>query len=111
MKRKIEIHEAVDHSPRADEISASTGVNDEAKLLGVQWSSDTDLFQLDLSELQNFALSLPLCKRSILRISARVFDPLGLLSSFMVRLKMIFQLLCTNKQSWDEPLEGDLLVA
>ena len=111
LKGKIGDHEgaAVDCVPKPSEIFTSEVVDDEAKLLGVQWDSETDIFRFDFNELQNFALNLPLCKRSILRVSAGVFDPLGFLNPFTVRLKMIFQLLCTSKQSWDEPLEGELL--
>ena len=63
---------------KADNNSAPKGDNDEAKLLGVQWDSNTDNFEFDFSELQNLARSLPLCRSSILRVLAGVFDPLGL---------------------------------
>ena len=55
-------------------------------------------------------MTLPLSKCSIFCISAGVFDPLGFLSFFVVKLKILFQLLCTNRNSWDEPLEGELLL-
>ena len=51
-------------------------IDDDAKLLGVQWDSETDIFQFDFIELQNFVLNLPLCKQSTLRVSAGVFGPL-----------------------------------
>ena len=42
-------------------------------------------------------------------MSAKIFDPLGLISPFIVRLKMLFQTLCTKGQSWDEPLIDNAL--
>lgn len=111
-RKKDEDSEVADcaSTAKTDKNSTPKGDNDEAKLLGVQWDSDTDNFKFDFRELQNFALNLSLYKRSILRVSAGVFDPLDFLNPFVVRLKMLFQLLCTSKQSWDEPLEEDLLI-
>jgi len=53
--------------------------------------------------------SLPPTKRSVLRISAKVVDPLGLLSPFVIRTKILFQTLCKSKLDWDTTLEGELL--
>ena len=55
----------------------------ELKLLGVSWDISKDTFQFDLRDLVNFVKSLPPTKQSILRASAKVFDPLGLLSPFV----------------------------
>ena len=49
---------------------------------------------------------LPANQRSLLRVTASIFDPLGFLSPFVVRLKLLFQTLCCKKVGWDEPLEG-----
>ena len=48
-------------------------------------------------------------KRSILKISGKIFDPLGLTSPITVQFKMLFQTICTNKFNWDDPLPNDLL--
>ena len=53
--------------------------------------------------------TLPPTKRSLLRASAKIFDPLGLLSPFVIGAKILFQTLCKQKQEWDVNLEGDLL--
>ena len=47
-------------------------------------------------------------KRSVLKLTGRVFDPLGFLSPVMIRMKTIFQILCQQKISWDAEPEGDL---
>ena len=78
------------------------------KVLGRCWDTDTDQFYFDFSELIHYASSLPMTKRSVLKLTGRVFDPLGFLSPVMIRMKTIFQILCQQKISWDAELEGDL---
>ena len=53
--------------------------------------------------------SLPPTKRSVLKLSAKLFDPLGLLSPFIVNMKIWFQKLCVDKVNWDDHLEGTML--
>ena len=48
-------------------------------------------------------------KRSILKTSGKIFDPLGLTSPITIQFKMLFQTICTNKFNWDDPLPNDLL--
>ncbi|XP_014835554.1 PREDICTED: uncharacterized protein LOC106913412, partial [Poecilia mexicana] len=47
-------------------------------------------------------------KRSVLRTSARIFDPIGFLTPFTVRVKCLFQEMWEKGLSWDEPLPTDL---
>jgi len=54
------------------------------------------------------ANELPKTKRSVLKLAASVFDPLGLLSPFMISLKVLFQRLCINQVNWHESLSSDL---
>ena len=79
------------------------------KLLGIIWDSQSDQFTFDFSELITYISKLPVTKRSLLKFTAKIFDPLGFLSPFVVRLKMMFQVLCTDKLSWDNPIQGDML--
>ena len=78
------------------------------KVLGMCWDTDTDQFYFDFSELIHYASSLPMTKRSVLKLTGRVFDLLGFLSPVMIRMKTIVQILCQQKISWDAELEGDL---
>ena len=70
----------------------------ELKLLGVSWDISKDIFQFDLMDLVNFVNSLSPTKRSILKSSAKIFDPLGLLSPFVVGIKILFQFLCKQRR-------------
>ena len=70
----------------------------KVRLLGVKWNTEQDEFQFDFKEVTNFVKLLPPTKRSVLRISAKMFDPLGLLSPFIIGAKILFQVLCKSKQ-------------
>jgi len=74
--------------------------------LGANWDHEVDLFQLELSHVIKCSKNLPPTKRSLLRLAAMIFDPLGFISVFTINLKAFFQELCLNKLAWDEPLEG-----
>ena len=47
-------------------------------------------------------------KRSILSISARIYDPLGLLSPITIQMKMLFRIICQDKTSRNTILEKKL---
>lgn len=76
----------------------------KSKVLGIHWDSDSDRFYFDLKNNVEFAKSLPPTKRSVLRLAAKIFDPLGCLSVFTINLKVFFQQLCINNVSWDQKL-------
>ena len=80
-----------------------------SKLLGVAWSSQTDEFLFCFSDLIEYAQGLPVTKRSLLKVTARIFDPLGLISPFIIKLKVLFQALCAESVKWDEPLQDKAL--
>ena len=82
---------------------------EHSKLLGVAWNSHTDQLLFKFDELIDYASSLPPTKRSILKITAKIFDPLGLLGPFVIRLKLMFRRLCMEKVDWDEVLEKELV--
>ena len=79
------------------------------KLPGVIWDNHADQLVFKFDDLIDYANTLPLSKRSVLKISAKIFDPLGLFGPFVIRLKIIFRKLCMEKVEWDDSLQGDLL--
>ena len=79
------------------------------KVLGVNWNTKADEFLFNFTELVKFANTLPVMKRSLLNFSAKVFDPLGFLSPYVIQLKCMFQELCAEKIDWDRKLQGDWL--
>ena len=47
-------------------------------------------------------------KREILRDSAQIYDPLGLLAPVTVKAKILVQTMWKQKIDWDEPLDQEL---
>lgn len=95
-------------------VKATTGPRDNlgdkhVKVLGTNWNTESDQFLFNFADLIDLARSLPVTKRSLLKLGAKIFDPLGLLSPFVVKLKILFQELCIQKIDWDEDLHGSML--
>lgn len=55
-----------------------------------------------------YAKSLAVTKISFLRWASQIFDSLGFLSPYMVKLKFLFQVMCLDKLDWDSEILGDL---
>jgi hypothetical protein len=79
----------------------------QVKVLGMAWDTAEDTFLFHLKELVEYAKSLPVTKRSLLKWSSKIFDPLGFLSPFTIKLKILFQVMCLDKIDWDGELQGD----
>ena len=97
---------------REENINCSDSLNElnhTRKVLGINWDLEADTIIFYFDELVNEAFSLPMTKRSILKISPKVFDPLGLLSPITIQFKMLFQIIWTNKFNWDYSLPNNLL--
>ncbi|XP_070068048.1 uncharacterized protein [Drosophila takahashii] len=82
-----------------------TADSDVTKTLGVVWLPGKDYFQFRLDD--SF-LDLRATKRNILSMTARLFDPLGLLCPLVTRAKMLLQELWLRKLDWDESLPMQL---
>ena len=81
----------------------------ELKILGLCWNTENDELYVDTADLGKYVHSLSPTKRSVLKFSAKFFDPLGFLSPFTVNQKILFRSLCCNKVDWDDQLEGEAL--
>ena len=75
-------------------------------MLGYEWDYETDVIAVDLMSVAQRAEGLPTTKQNTLRLLARVYDPLGLISPVTVSVKAIFQEICRQKCGWEEQLEG-----
>ena len=64
----------------------------------------------DFVPLVDEAFKLPLTKRNILRIGAKFFDPMGLISPVVMVAKIYFQKVCVDKVQWDDVLPEEIAV-
>lgn len=79
------------------------------KVLGINWDTKSDKMYFNFDQWSEDVNSLPATKRSLLTLTAKIFDPLGFLTPFVILMKILFQILCVDKIGWDEELKGDLL--
>ena len=78
--------------------------NSTRKVLGITWNIKSDEISFDFSDLVAEVFERITTKRSILSISSKIFDPLGLLSPITTQLKLLFQLICPEKIPWDQEI-------
>ena len=73
--------------------------SESVKVLGLKWSPETDCFSFG-------GIAIPSClvitKRVILSIMSRLFDPLGLLTPFLMVAKCLFQDLWKEGIDWNQ---------
>ena len=79
------------------------------KVLGLLWRSAEDHLVFDIHHISELAVSLEPTKQNVVSLATRIYDPLGILSLFVVRFKMLCQQVCLQKVSWDKHLSGESL--
>ena len=62
----------------------------------------------DFKEIRSKFVENP-TKRSLLRSIASIYDPLGLISPILVKMKNLFQDVCSSKISWDTELPPEFM--
>ncbi|RWR98846.1 uncharacterized protein B4U79_02881, partial [Dinothrombium tinctorium] len=75
-----------------------------SKVLGIKWIPKDDIFSFDVENLCEFIKCREETKRHVLQASARIFDPLGFISPFTIKIKILFQCLWEKGIEWDEKL-------
>ncbi|XP_043206456.1 uncharacterized protein LOC122372869 [Amphibalanus amphitrite] len=96
-----EVMESVQPTDRAhSELDAFTPLSSE-RVLGLIWDTEQDTIGLNVPKKRN----LPTTKRGILKAIAAVYDPLGLLSPFMLQAKLLMQGLWRQQLTWDSQLD------
>ncbi|XP_003737459.1 uncharacterized protein LOC100905653 [Galendromus occidentalis] len=80
------------------------------KVLGIAWSPGEDSFHFQLADLVKTTTDIKrVTKRNVLRIVASIFDPIGWLTPFTLRGKLLIQRLWDTKLRWDDAMSGALL--
>ncbi|XP_054724892.1 uncharacterized protein LOC129235212 [Uloborus diversus] len=80
----------------------------QVKVLGLNWNQEQDELSLDLKGIFKGLKSLKNSKRCVLQTAASIFDPVGLIAPFVVRIKLLFQEIWERAIDWDEELPEDL---
>ncbi len=66
------------------------------------WNVHDDKFEMDLARIVANHDPNNCTKQIVLSIAVKFFDPLGLISSVVLQLKLLFQELCKSNVEWDE---------
>ena len=74
--------------------------------LGLKWNVEEDAFiwEVDdrtLVQTQQKAST----RRGILSVVSSLFDPLGMIAPFIMKVKLLLQQLCRKKLEWDKEIE------
>ncbi|KAF8777397.1 hypothetical protein HNY73_014265 [Argiope bruennichi] len=80
----------------------------ELKVLGLNWNPDKDVLALEVKGLVNSLGGLNNTKRCVLQTAKRIFDPVGLIAPFAVRIKCLLQEIWERDMDWDDDLPEDL---
>lgn len=118
----FEIHNWVSNSPavlqslgEGDTKTKNLDLTAEAateKVLGLWWCTDKDTFtfQVSWTRYDEALLEGRRCpsKREVLRVLMSIFDPLGLISHFLVYLKILLQEVWRSGVQWDEQINDQL---
>ncbi|GBM67651.1 hypothetical protein AVEN_221435-1 [Araneus ventricosus] len=82
----------------------SLTIPDETKALGLLWRPQKDSLAFSVSANVDTCESSKITKRSVLSTTARIFDPLGLISPVVTKAKLLMQELWRLKLDWNDSL-------
>ena len=73
------------------------------RTLGLEWCTETDTFHFKTKVKER-----PDTRRGVLSIVSSLFDPLGMISPFILTGKKILQILCKQDLGWDEAIPENM---
>ena len=100
------------HIEEQEQSQSSTidfNASEPLKALGICWYTLNDCFVFCVPP-NVLTVSDPETKRSLLSIASRIFDPMGLITLFTIRAKMLFQELWQRGLQWEDHLDEDIAV-
>ncbi|GFT74752.1 integrase catalytic domain-containing protein [Nephila pilipes] len=74
------------------------------KVLGISWDTDRDVFYFDIENLLSFISKGTDTKRFLLQVAGRIFDSLGLIAPYVIRLKVLIQIVWEMGLLWDQEM-------
>ena len=102
ISNKREVIDAIPEEDRSKElkkIDFETDILPVERALGVQWNVANDSFQYNVN-----IPAREVTKRGILSFISSIYDPLGMVSPFILTAKIILQDLCRKKLGWDDAI-------
>ena len=112
LKGGLELHKFVSNSDvvmkslQSNEKSVSLelpGSDSVERALGVIWCVQSDTFQFRI-----VVPVKPFTRRGVLSVISSIYDPIGLVSPFVLEGRKILQELCIQGADWDDAIPGEL---
>ena len=100
-----EVVAATPENDRATELKLTDSQDGVVKTLGLAWNSKDDTLAITSPECSS---TIPLTKRNVLKRIAMLFDPLGLVSPFVIVAKMLLQELWSRGYDWDDVIVDEV---
>ena len=76
----------------------------EEKVLGMKWDLDTDTIKINSEKLKTLMNTKIKTKRHIWKLCPSIYDPMGLLSPYVLKGKLIVSEACDKVKGWDSPI-------
>ncbi len=102
--RELESDYLSEEEPTYAKQQLGTSHGGGCKLLGLEWSKDSDTLHVVLPTEETVKT-----KRGILAKLSRIYDPLGFISPMSLRGKLIYRSTCDAKRAWDAPMPDNLI--
>ena len=80
-----------------------TGKVPEERALGVLWNTDNDTLCFNINIMEK-----SLTRRGLLAMLSSIYDPLGLVSPFLLKGRKTLQELCKDSFQWDHPIPENI---
>ena len=86
----------------------SDTTSEDVKVLGISWNAVEDVLWFDSGDIVDEIKTMGiLTKRKLFSISARLFDPLGLVSPILTPIRKLVQDLWAEKLGWDDEIKAE----
>ena len=102
-----EVVAATPKNDRATELKLTDSRDSVVKTVGLAWNSKDDTLVISSQECSS---TIPLTKRNVLKRIAILFDPLALVSPFVIVAKVLLQELWSRSNDWDDVIVEEVVI-
>ena len=78
------------------------------KVLGIHWLTEEDEFTFTVDKIIEKARNTRVTKRNVFSLASQLYDPLGMVSPYIVKIKMLMTKLWEAGYEWDEEVSKEL---